>query len=102
MKFTTIERRFEAYLRQHALKLTAQRRRILQYVFATHEHYSAERLYEWLRGEEGPRVSRATVYRTGPRWSPLTTSAVIGLVWAIWHLPELKDQDVELAEEVAG
>ncbi len=22
------------------------------------------------------------------RWSPLTTSAVIGVVWAVWHLPE--------------
>lgn len=22
------------------------------------------------------------------KWSPLTTSAVIGVVWAIWHLPE--------------
>ena len=64
MKQSTIERRFEEFLRQHALKLTAQRKRIFDRTFATHEHFSAEKLYGWLREEEGARVSRATVYRT--------------------------------------
>ncbi len=64
MKQSTIERRFEEFLRQHALKLTAQRKRIFDRTFATHEHFSAEKLYGWLREEDGARVSRATVYRT--------------------------------------
>jgi Fur family ferric uptake transcriptional regulator len=64
MKHDQIVKRFERFLRSRSLKLTAQRRRILRRAFATHEHFSAERLYGWLRQEEGPRVSRATVYRT--------------------------------------
>ena len=57
-------KRFEAFLRERGLKLTAQRLRILERAFQTHEHFSAEHLYDWLRHEEGPAVSRATVYRT--------------------------------------
>src|SRR5262249_23200173 len=64
MKQDTIARRFELFLRARSLKLTTQRRRILDRAFATHEHFSAERLWEWMRDEPGPRVSRATVYRT--------------------------------------
>jgi Fur family ferric uptake transcriptional regulator len=64
LKQDTIVKRFERFLRSHALKLTPQRRRIFDRAFATHEHFSAETLYAWLRAEPGPRVSRATVYRT--------------------------------------
>ena len=64
MNQATIHRAFERFLRQRSLKLTAQRNRIFERAFATHEHFSAERLYEWLREEKGPSVSRATVYRT--------------------------------------
>lgn len=64
MKQESIEKRFESFLRSRSLKLTPQRRRIFERAFATHEHFSAERLYDWLREEPGPRVSRATVYRT--------------------------------------
>lgn len=64
MRQTTIKKRFEEFLRKGSLKVTPQRKRIFDRVFSTHEHFSAERLYEWLRKEEGPRVSRATVYRT--------------------------------------
>jgi Fur family ferric uptake transcriptional regulator len=60
----SIQRAFERFLKPRALKLTPQRRRIFQRVFATHEHFSAERLYGWMRAEQGSRVSRATVYRT--------------------------------------
>jgi Fur family ferric uptake transcriptional regulator len=60
----TIERRYEDYLRSSSLKVTPQRRRIFERVFSTHEHFNAETLYVWLREEEGPPVSRATVYRT--------------------------------------
>jgi Fur family ferric uptake transcriptional regulator len=60
----TIVKRFERFLRSRSLKLTSQRLRIFDRAFRTHEHFSAERLYAWLRSEPGPRVSRATVYRT--------------------------------------
>jgi len=59
-----IQRAFESFLATRSLKLTSQRRRIFARVFATHEHFSAETLYGWMRAEEGPSVSRATVYRT--------------------------------------
>jgi len=64
LKHATIVKRFEQYLRERKLKLTAQRRRVFERAFATHEHFTAETLYEWLREEEGAAVSRATVYRT--------------------------------------
>ena len=64
MKQETIVKRFELYLRSHSLKLTPQRRRIFDRAFQTHEHFSAEQIYRWLSTEPGPRVSRATVYRT--------------------------------------
>jgi Fur family transcriptional regulator, ferric uptake regulator len=64
MKQEQIVKRFERFLRSRSLKLTAQRRRIFDRAFDTHEHFSAERLYDWLRNEPGEKVSRATVYRT--------------------------------------
>lgn len=64
MNQETIVRRFELFLRSHALKLTPQRRRIFDRAFSTHDHFSAETLYDWLRAEPGVKVSRATVYRT--------------------------------------
>ena len=64
MNQASIQRAFERFLRTRALKLTPQRRRIFERVFATHEHFSAETLYGWMRAESGSGVSRATVYRT--------------------------------------
>ena len=64
MNQASIQKAFEHFLRTRALKLTAQRRRIFERAFATHEHFSAERLFGWLKDEAGPAVSRATVYRT--------------------------------------
>ncbi len=64
MKHAAIIQRFEDHLRQQDLRLTPQRRRIFDKVYGTHEHFSAETLYSWLAQEEGPKVSRATVYRT--------------------------------------
>lgn len=64
MKRESIIRAFEAFLKTRGLKLTSQRRRIFDRVFATHEHFSAEALAEWLAKEDGPSTSRATVYRT--------------------------------------
>ncbi|MEW6071797.1 MAG: Fur family transcriptional regulator [Planctomycetota bacterium] len=59
-----IEKMFAHFLRERTLKLTAQRRRILAHAFGAGDHFSAETLYDRLRQEEGPRISRATVYRT--------------------------------------
>jgi Fur family ferric uptake transcriptional regulator len=64
VKHASIERAFEQFLRSRSLKLTLQRRRIFARAFSTHDHFSAERLYGWMRAEPGSRVSRATVYRT--------------------------------------
>ena len=64
MKQEQIKRSFEEHLRELGLKLTSQRQRIFERAFETHEHFTAERLYEWLRAEPGSSVSRATVYRT--------------------------------------
>lgn len=64
MNHAAIQKRFEQYLAGKGLKTTPQRLRIFERAFATHEHFSAETLYEWMRDEQGPRVSRATVYRT--------------------------------------
>lgn len=64
MNQSAIQRQFERFLKTRALKLTHQRRRIFERVFATHEHFSAETLYGWMRAETGSAVSRATVYRT--------------------------------------
>lgn len=64
MKHETIRNAFESFLKEQSLKLTPQRRRIFERAFATHDHFSAETLYGWLKEEQGPSVSRATVYRT--------------------------------------
>ena len=64
MNQSAIQHQFERFLKTRALKLTHQRRRIFERVFATHEHFSADKLYGWMRAEEGSGVSRATVYRT--------------------------------------
>ena len=60
MKQASIRKAFERYLRERDLKLTSQRGRILERVFATHEHFTAAELLAWMKGETGPRVSRAT------------------------------------------
>ncbi|QDV07590.1 Ferric uptake regulation protein [Planctomycetes bacterium Poly30] len=64
MNETAIEKRFEEFLKGENLKMTPQRRRVFEKAFAVHDHFSVERMYEWLKAEEGPAVSRATVYRT--------------------------------------
>lgn len=64
MNQASIAKAFEAFLLRRGLRLTAQRRRIFERAFATHEHFPAERLWAWLKAEPGPKVSRATVYRT--------------------------------------
>jgi Fur family ferric uptake transcriptional regulator len=62
-----ISRRFEAFLRERGLRLTKQRAQILQSIYATHRHVSAEQLYDLVKRADTNdelRISRATVYRT--------------------------------------
>lgn len=64
MKHAAIQKAFSEHLKRHGLKLTPQRSRIFERAFQTHDHFSAEQLYEWLKAEGGAGASRATVYRT--------------------------------------
>lgn len=57
--------RFVAFLAQRGLRLTAQRRAILDAVFGTHQHFTADELLVWAQALDRS-VSRATVYRMLP------------------------------------
>src|SRR5712664_1327188 len=59
------KRRFMDFLTQKNLRLTSQRQAIIDTVFSTEEHFTAEQLLEWSRRRD-QSVSRATVYRTLP------------------------------------
>ena len=54
---------FARFLRSRGLRLTRERRDILEHIFAAHTHFEAEDLQMRLR-EVGHRVSKATIYRT--------------------------------------
>jgi len=54
---------FREFLKDHGLKLTAQRGAILARTLQIDEHFSAEELFEVLR-RESRGISKATVYRT--------------------------------------
>ena len=59
--------RLEAFLRTRGLRLTRQRLAILDAIYSTHKHLTADQLFDLLqRGERTARlrISRATVYRT--------------------------------------
>ena len=53
------------FLESKSLRLTSQRQAIVDSVFDTEEHFTAEQLLEWSRSRDRS-VSRATVYRTLP------------------------------------
>ena len=57
--------RFLDFLAQKKLRLTGQRQAIIDTVFSTEHHFTAEQLLEWSR-QRDKSVSRATVYRTLP------------------------------------
>src|SRR5690349_22227239 len=59
------KRRFIDFLTQRNLRLTSQRHAIIESVFATQEHFTAEQLLDSSRARD-KSVSRATVYRTLP------------------------------------
>src|SRR5438034_6984627 len=62
---TAAKKRFMAFLESRKLRLTSQRQAIINSVFSTEEHFTAEQLLAWAR-ERDRSVSRATVYRTLP------------------------------------
>ena len=59
------EAKFSKYLATRGLKLTAERRRILDEVFRQHDHFEADELLFRMR-QKKLRVSKATLYRTLP------------------------------------
>src|ERR1051325_4734596 len=59
------KQRFIDFLATKSLRLTSQRVAIVETVFNTEEHFTAEQLLAWSR-ERDKSVSRATVYRTLP------------------------------------
>src|SRR5437762_817154 len=59
------KQRFMEFLGHKNLRLTSQRQAIIDSVFGTEEHFTAEQLLEWSRRRDRS-VSRATVYRTLP------------------------------------
>ena len=71
--------------------MTAQRQAIIDAVFSTEEHFTAEQLLEWSRARD-KSVSRATVYRT----LPLLTES--GLVREMDFGKEYKYYDPNYAE----
>ena len=62
---TPAKEKFLAFLEQKNLRITSQRRAIVDIVFGTDQHFNAEQLLGWAR-EIDESVSRATVYRTLP------------------------------------
>ena len=62
---TTARQKFLTFLEGKNLRLTPQRQAIIDTVFSTDIHFTAEQLLEWARQRDST-VSRATVYRTLP------------------------------------
>jgi Fur family transcriptional regulator, ferric uptake regulator len=59
------QKKFLECLGSKNLRITSQRQTIVDTVFNTEEHFTAEQLLEWSRKKDHS-VSRATVYRTLP------------------------------------
>src|ERR1700721_1379572 len=57
--------KFMHFLAHKNLRITSQRQAIVDTVFSTDQHFTAEQLLEWSR-QRDKSVSRATVYRTLP------------------------------------
>jgi len=59
------KRRFLNFLSKRNLRVTAQRKAIIDTAFGTQQHFTADELLAWSR-QRDKSVSRATVYRTLP------------------------------------
>ena len=60
-----MKQRFVEFLARKHLRLTSQRRAIIDSAFSTRRHFTAEELLRWSRRRDSS-VSRATIYRTLP------------------------------------
>ena len=65
MERRVAKKKFMDFLRHKKLRVTAQRRAIIDSAFDTEEHFTAQQLLQWSRRRDNS-VSRATVYRTLP------------------------------------
>jgi Fur family transcriptional regulator, ferric uptake regulator len=83
--------RFLEFLKRRHLRLTGPRRAIIESVFGTEKHFTADELLKWARRRD-KSVSRATVYRT----LPLLTAS--GLVRAMDFGKDHKFYDPNYAE----
>lgn len=63
MRAAAALKRFESFLREKNLRMTEQRKAILLLAWDTHDHFSADEIYAWVRDQDAS-ASRATVYRT--------------------------------------
>jgi Fur family ferric uptake transcriptional regulator len=64
VSMTPLER-FEEYLRSRKLRMTDQRRYLVDHVFSRHDHFDADTLLEQLPDRSNKNyVSRPTIYRT--------------------------------------
>src|SRR5213082_3083680 len=59
------KQRFLEFLGRKNLRVTAQRKVIIESAFSTDQHFTADQLLEWSR-QRDKTVSRATIYRTLP------------------------------------
>jgi Fur family transcriptional regulator, ferric uptake regulator len=59
------KQRFREFLAHKNLRVTAPRQAIIDTVFSTQQHFTADQLLKWSRRRD-KSVSRATVYRTLP------------------------------------
>jgi len=62
---TAAKEKFLKFLEGKKLRMTSQRMAIIDTVFSTEEHFTADQLLDWSRQRDSS-VSRATVYRTLP------------------------------------
>ena len=62
---SSAKEKFMGFLAQKNLRVTSQRQAIIDTVFSTDKHFTAEQLLTWSRRRDRS-VSRATVYRTLP------------------------------------
>src|SRR5712664_2048724 len=85
------KQRFLEFLTKKNLRITSQRQAIIDTVFSTEEHFTAEQLLEWSRRRD-QSVSRATVYRT----LPLLTES--GLVREMYFGKDYKFYDPNYAD----
>ena len=67
------KKKFLDFVQSKKIRLTTQRKAIIDAAFSTNQHFTAEELIKWARRRD-QSVSRATVYRTLPL---LTASGLV-------------------------